>query len=107
MFFSFSLAPDKLKMVLKFLANLYQEKPLEYDPKILEGERDVIQKERQGYENNPAWALGFKIGEFFKGKEHYSSKNSHSAPFGRKFIKTFQMQLQNTDQSFGGRLNIN
>ena len=79
MFFSFSLAPDKLKMVLKFLANLYQEKPLEYDPKILEGERDVIQKERQGYENNPAWALGFKIGEFFKGKEHYSSKNSQSA----------------------------
>jgi predicted Zn-dependent peptidase len=75
MFFSFSLAPDKLKMVLKFLANLYQEKPLEYDPKILEGERDVIQKERQGYENNPAWALGFKLAEFFKGKGHYSSKN--------------------------------
>lgn len=75
MFFSFSLAPDKLKMVLKFLANLYQEKPLGYDPKILEGERDVIQKERQGYENNPAWALGFKIAEFFKGKGHYSSKN--------------------------------
>ena len=75
MFFSFSLAPDKLKMVLKFLANLYQEKPLEYDPKILEGERDVIQKERQGYENNPDWALGLKIGEFFKGKGHYSSKN--------------------------------
>ncbi|MFZ4084124.1 MAG: insulinase family protein [Vampirovibrionia bacterium] len=75
MFFSFSLAPDKLKMVLKFLANLYQEKPLEYDPKILEGERDVIQKERQGDENNPAWALGLKIAEFFKGKGHYSSKN--------------------------------
>lgn len=75
MLFSFSLAPDKLKMVLKFLANLYQEKSIEYDPKILEGERDVIQKERQGYENNPAWALGLKIGEFFKGKGHYSSKN--------------------------------
>ena len=75
MFFSFSLAPDKLKTVLKFLANLYQEKPLDYDPKILDGERDVIQKERQGYENNPAWALGLKIAEFFKGKGHYSSKN--------------------------------
>ena len=75
MFFSFSLAPDKLKTALKFLANLYQEKPLEYDPKILEGERNVIQEERRGCENDPAWALNFKIGEFFNGKEHYLAEN--------------------------------
>ena len=74
--FNFNLPENKIKSIVGFLAKLFQKEAWKYDPKVVEGEREVIQGERQGRENTPSWDLWInRISKFFNGPNHFSSKN--------------------------------
>lgn len=73
--FIFNLPETKMKPIFKFFSKLFKREAWKYDPKIVEGEREVIQSERQGCENKSAWHLMAEIGKFFKGARHYVNKN--------------------------------
>lgn len=73
--FIFNLPETKMKPIIQFLSKLFDKQAWNYDPKVVEGEREVIQSERQECENKPTWHLMAEIAKFFKGARHYVNKN--------------------------------
>ena len=59
--FVFDLPEEKIETVINFLSKLFQKEAWDYDSKVVEGERQVIQGERQGSEDTPMWHLMINV----------------------------------------------